>query len=98
MVREIVWTKRANHRFNAILSYLEDEWGERVTKNFVKKTYGILIILTKFPEIGTLELKDKKIRGILITKHNRLFYRISGNKIILLNFFDTRFGPDRKKF
>jgi plasmid stabilization system protein ParE len=32
MAKEIVWTKRANGKFNKIIGYLESEWGENVTK------------------------------------------------------------------
>lgn len=34
MAKKIVWTKRANTKFNRVVSYLEKEWGERVTENF----------------------------------------------------------------
>lgn len=98
MAREIVWTKRANHKFNKILEYLEIEWGHQVTRNFIKRTYDIVNLIADQPEIGSLENPEKNIRGFLITKHNRVFYRIAKEKIILLNFFDTRSGPKRVKF
>jgi plasmid stabilization system protein ParE len=97
MVREIAWTKRANYKFNKIIEYLESEWGENVTLNFVRRTYDIISLIADNPEIGTIENKEKRIRGFLLTKHNRLFYRITEREIVLLNFFDTRSGPKRKK-
>jgi plasmid stabilization system protein ParE len=54
MALEIVWSKRADKKFDKILKYLGDEWGNRVTKSFVKKVYDFLDILNEFPEIGTL--------------------------------------------
>jgi plasmid stabilization system protein ParE len=57
MVREIIWTKRANHKFNRILEYLEQEWGEQVTRNFIKRTYEILQLISEQPEVGTLKIK-----------------------------------------
>ena len=96
MALNIFWTKRAEKSFEQILDYLEKEWGEKVTKAFVKKVYGFLDILSEFPEIGSIENKEKGIRGFTIIKQVNLFYRISNNKIILLKFFDNRQNPNKK--
>lgn len=98
MVRKIVWTKRANKKFNSIIRFLEEEWGDQVTGNFVKQTYSLLDILLEQPELGTIEVKDKNIRGFLITKHNRIFYRLANEELVVLNFFDTRQHPTKKKY
>ncbi len=96
MAKEIVWTKRANRKFNKIIEYLELEWGQLVTENFVKRTYDIIYLIADQPELGTVENQENKIRGFLLTKHNKLFYRVTDKQIILLNFFDTRSGQKRK--
>ncbi len=94
MSRIVVWTKRANYKFNNIISYLEAEWGERITKNFVLRSYDIIELLKVNPKLGSSEKDD--IRGFLITKQNRIFYRFTNDEIIILNFFDTR--SKQKKF
>ena len=98
MAKKIVWTKRANARFNQIIEFLEIEWGETVTSSFVKKTYGIIDLLSTQPSLGSIEKRDLNIRGFLITKHNRLFYRETRDSIIILNLFDTRSGSRRKRY
>ncbi len=95
---KIYWTKRADKKFNRILNYLHAEWGESVAKAFTKKVFDFLDILSEFPEIGTIENKEKGIRGFTIIKQVNLFYRISDDKVILLNFFDNRRHPKKKKF
>lgn len=42
MAKEIIWTKRALQKFNKIISYLEEEWNESVTKDFVQKSYRVI--------------------------------------------------------
>ena len=74
MARQIVWTKRANEKFNKVVRYLENEWGERVTENFVRNTYDVVELISDQPDLGTLENPEKSIRGFLLTKHIRLFY------------------------
>jgi plasmid stabilization system protein ParE len=98
MALEIVWSKRADKKFDLILEYLSKEWGNKVTKAFVKKVYDFLDILSEFPEIGTLENMDKEIRGFVIIKQVSVFYTVRKNRIILLNFFDNRQSPNKKRF
>lgn len=98
MALEIVWTKTADKKFDKIIDYLSVEWGENVTTAFVKKVYDFLDILSEFPEIGSVEHKDKGIRGFVIIKQVSIFYSIRKNKIVILNFFDNRQSPKRKRF
>lgn len=98
MALKIVWSKRADKKFNKITDYLQNEWGENVTSSFVKKVYDFLDILSEFPEIGTIEHNGRKIRGFTLVKQVNIFYKISGNKIIILNFFDNRQEPKTRRF
>ena len=96
MAKAIIWNRRASIKFNEIIIYLQDECSDNVARNFVIKTFRIVEIIAQNPEIGTLENKEKQIRGFVITKHNTMFYRIEDDKIILLNFFDNRQHPQKK--
>lgn len=98
MALEIIWSKRSDNKFDTILDYLSAEWGEIVTKAFVLKVYDFFEILSEFPEIGTLEYKEKNIRGFVITRQVSVFYTIRNNRIIILNFFDNRQSPAKKRF
>ena len=97
MAKKIVWTKRDIGKFNNIIDYLEQEWGLSVTQNFVNRTYDIIELISDQPDLGTMENSEKNIRGFLLTKHNRLFYRVTEKEIIVLNFFDTRSAAKRKR-
>jgi plasmid stabilization system protein ParE len=72
MAKKIVWTRRAINNFDKIIEYLESEWGKTVTQNFVQRVYSIIDLLSNQPGLGTLENPEKKIRGILLSRHNRL--------------------------
>ena len=98
MALEIQWSKRADKNFDKIFEYLLNKWGENVARAFIKKVYDFLEILAEFPEFGTLENRDKGIRGFTIVKQVNIFYRISENKIILLSFFNNRQNPKKKRF
>jgi plasmid stabilization system protein ParE len=42
MAKTIIWNRRASNKFNAIIEYLEKEWGKNVTRSFVVRTYQII--------------------------------------------------------
>jgi plasmid stabilization system protein ParE len=98
MARRVVWTKRATTNFKRIIIYLEDNWGSKVTRDFVKKSFRVIELIQDYPQLGSLEDREKGIYGFLITTHNRLFYRLSEDQLIILNFFDTRQGTLKTRF
>lgn len=52
MAKTIVWNRRASDSFNAIIQYLENQWGDNVTRDFVNRTYHILDLLAEKPRNG----------------------------------------------
>ena len=85
MALELFWSKRADKKFDRIISYLRSKWDEKVVRSFIKKVYIFLDILVEFPTIGTLENSEKGIRGYSILKQISIFYKIEGHNIILLD-------------
>ena len=98
MALEIVWSKRASIKFDQIISYLIEEWGEKSAKQFIGNLFTFLEVLSEFPEIGSVENREMNIRGFTVVKQVNLFYRIKNDKIILILFFDNRQNPKKKKF
>ncbi|MBA7544929.1 hypothetical protein ES705_37290 [subsurface metagenome] len=98
MARIIKWSKHADHKFDKILEYLESEWGEKTTKAFVKRTHEFLVLLIDFPDIGSIENADRQIRGFVLVKQITIFYKIKGNVIVILNFYDNRQRAKRRRY
>jgi plasmid stabilization system protein ParE len=98
MALRVRWTGKALKRFDSIVTFLNKDWGARVTEQFVKRTFELLYLISEHPLIGTLESEEMSIRGLVVTKHNKIFYRIDDKKqeIILLNIYDNR--SSAKKF
>ena len=92
----ISFTKRAQNNYNSIKIYLSDQWGEKKAKAFEQKAIDFFDLLKEFPEMGTVEVPKKQIRGFQLTKQTRILYRIKGEKIIVLAFFDVRQNPKKK--
>jgi Plasmid stabilization system protein len=92
----VLVTKQAEKTYRSIKAYIIEEWGEKVAEAFEQKTVDFLNLLSKFPEMGTLEVPEKQIRGFLLSKQTRVFYRIKNDKLIILTFFDVRQSPKKK--
>ena len=97
MALEIYWTRQANKKFDKILEYLSEKWNDQVTESFVRKVYEVVGLLSEFPDLGTVELMQKGIRGFTLVKQVNIFYKVSGNKLIILDFFDNRQSPAKRK-
>ena len=89
MAYEVVINKRSANKLLNMLDYLEKEWGPKVAHAFLDAVYSRIYALQSHPYIGSLT-SMKNVRSTLITMHNRIYYRIVKNKIVILNLYDTR--------
>lgn len=80
------------------MNYLDEHWGESVASDFIKLVDSKILLLASQPNIGIRSQKLKDARSILITKHNRITYRVKDNTLIVLNLSDTRRHPKKNKY
>jgi len=77
---------------------LEVEWGQRRAVEFLSKLDTRIDTLKEQPFIGKPSGRKPEVRTVLITKHNRLYYKVSNNTIVILNMYDTRRNPQKNPF
>lgn len=90
MALQIVVNKRAEINIDKTLSYLNSEWSEKIAGEFIENLFNIIELLSLFPELGTIVDDEKDIRGFLLVKQIKIYYRVKGNRLIILNLIDTR--------
>jgi plasmid stabilization system protein ParE len=95
MAFEIVFKKRFIKKLIKVQTYLEQEWGDKVARTFLLKVDRRIKMLKQYPYLGVSSEKVPGLRGLLITKHNILFYKVERNRIIILNLYDTRSGAEK---
>jgi plasmid stabilization system protein ParE len=98
MAYQIVVKKRFTNKVQKVLAYLEKEWSHKVAEEFLIKIDRRINQLTKQPHLGVSSSKIKDVRGLLITRHNRMYYKIKDDKVIILNMYDTRINPKRNPY
>ncbi len=95
---EIRLNKRFVNRYEKVISYLHEEWGQNIVDEFNHKLEKKLLNLAQQPYLGIKPDFVKDVRSILITKHNRIYYRIKGQTIEIVNMYDTRINPKRNRY
>ena len=98
MAYQIIYKKRFSNKLIKLLYYLENNWNENTAADFLIKLDERIEILRKHPFIGKASVKKPEVRAILISKHNRIYYKISKNNIVIINMYDTRSNPNRNPF
>jgi len=72
--------------------------GQKTATEFLSKLDTRIHTLKEQPFIGKPSAKKPEIRTILITRHNRLYYKVSNKAIIILNMYDTRRNPQKNPY
>lgn len=98
MAYEVIVKKRFTNKVVKILTYLEKEWSNKVAYEFLVKVDRRFNLLKQQPFVGIPSQKISGVRGILITRHNKMYYKVQGEKVIILNLYDSRMHPKRNPY
>lgn len=93
----IRWSYRAQKQQDAVADYIFKEFGTLALREFYQKIDKVETDLVEFPEIGKLEPllahRKKLYRSIMLTKMNKLIYKINNDYIYVHAVWDTRREP-----
>jgi len=99
MATEIRWSNNAIKDYHSTIEYLLIAWNEETAVRFIEITEYKIRQISSHPHIGIRSFRADNVRSVLITRHNRLYYRIISEQIIeIANIFDTRQNPSKNKF
>jgi len=98
MAYKIIVKKRFTNKVQKVLAYLEKEWSKKVAGEFLLKIDRRTELLSKQPFVGAASSRIKDVRGLLITRHNKMYYKVKGKIVIILNMYDTRMNPRKNPY
>ena len=98
MAYQVIIKKRFINKVRNVLSWLNKEWSAKVAGEFIEIIDYRIDLLCKQPYSGAPSLKVKDVRGLLITPHNKMYYKVKGSKVIILNMYDTRINPKKNPY
>ena len=98
MHKPVIWSPLSENDFANILDYLNKNWGNKISNNFIDLTENIVNQISINPRQFPICHKRKRVRKCVLTKHNTLFYRDGKTNIEILRIYDTRQDPDTLAF
>lgn len=92
MSLSVIWTDYAIETFDLTLDFINENWGEKITQRFVRKTEKTIQHISYFPYSFRSSLQ-RTVRKAVISKQTSLFYEVHSTHITLLYFWDNRQQP-----
>lgn len=90
---QIIWSINAQITFDTIVVYLENSFGNNVTKKFIAKTDSSIQAIASFPDLYKAISLKQNVRKATISKVCSFYYEINDNTIVILYFWDNRQEP-----
>ena len=86
----IIWTKTSEFTLDEILNYIESKFGKLISEKYFSDVIQTVDGIGIQPEMFPIYQKDTEIRKAVINKKSILYYKISGDAICLVAFYDVR--------
>ena len=90
----IVRTQRAIDGFREVAVYIANHFGNKALLEFQNRTKEWTQLLKKMPTLGAvdeeLSTDEYEYRFVIIYRKSIMEYRIDGDVIIIVDFYDTR--------
>ena len=91
---KIIRTPRAIEGFREVAQYIAGQFGNQALRDFQKRTKEWTLLLKTMPNLGGVDedisTETFEYRSIAIYKRSMMVYRIEGETIIIVDFYDTR--------
>jgi len=94
---KVLWSTEAIYTFEQNITYLQNEWNEGVIESFINKVDDAIVLIGQNPLLFPTLNKKKQIHRCLVVKQITLYYKIEGNQVHLLTFWNNYQNPKRLK-
>ena len=95
---KITWHTDAERGRDIVVEYIRGEFGYRRMKQFIKEVRDTTKKLRHSPYIGQIdplfEDRPQAYRSVIINGLNKMVYRIDGDTIHIVGFWDTRMDDE----
>lgn len=98
MAYRIVASELFERSLARTIKWVKKEWSDQAAEIFNRKILTVIEKINRYPTIGKKSSRYDNVRSILVTRHNRLYYRVSDNDIILLELVETKQHPQKNKY
>ena len=86
----IIITKKADADETAIYSYITETFGSIYADKFRNRLIDLLKLIARQPFIGRPVKGNASIRVLMMSKQNKIVYKITETEIVVLRILNTR--------
>lgn len=94
---KVVWQESAKVGRREVAAYIRKEFGIKRVKRFRQEIDDVVTTLMRSPNIGSIDAlytnRPLTYRSIIVNGLNKIVYRIDGDIIYIVDFWDTRREP-----
>jgi plasmid stabilization system protein ParE len=91
--KPVIISPQAQKDIRAVLTYLEENWNQKVIDEFFQKLQTFYVIVSINPRVFGYYDKRRNIRNYALTKQNIVYYRNKRDRIEIITVFDGRQNP-----
>jgi plasmid stabilization system protein ParE len=99
MALEVVTKKLFLKKAEKITRYLKTEFGQKAANDFAAIITEKIDLLSQRPNIGS-DTAMANVKSVLIGKgkQNKMYYKVQGNTLVIIDIKDIRMNPKRNRF
>ena len=90
----VVWSENAYSDYEQIGEFLMWKWGLQSVRKFAEEVGFVITLLEKRPSSFQKSLLNPTFRKTLINKHTSVYFRIDGETVTLIAFWNHAQDPD----
>lgn len=94
---KVKWTERARDQKTDVADYIRRQFGTKRRTRFLQEVRETTKMLRNAPNIGQIDPlyvdRPQTYRSVVINGLNKMVYRIEGDIIYIVDFWDTRREP-----
>ncbi|NGM61928.1 hypothetical protein G5B30_08365 [Sphingobacterium sp. SGG-5] len=90
---KVQYTDTFEYTFKVLIGFIRNNWGDKVTDDFIKETDKTILLISAFPNMYKPSSFDENVRVAQVKKLSSLFYAVSNDKLTLLYIVDSRQEP-----
>jgi plasmid stabilization system protein ParE len=90
IAHSIIVTKKADTDELVIYQYISKTFGSLYANNFRKKLTEVFTLMAKQTFIGRPAKQDNSIRVLMMSKQNKIIYKLTESEIIILRILNSK--------
>jgi len=90
---EIRFSPKAEDTFDAVVDQLTLKWGDKYVNKFKLKATASIKLIAQTPLIYPIAKENPSSRKCVLHKNCSMYYRVNGNIVEVLYFWDNRQDP-----